>query len=139
MLLVALPLNRFFASVLLGLTLVMPIQAHQSKLVGRWDCYRQRDSAKISSCLYSIEFFPDGTLIQKDTSSEEVEWRCTYSIKGKRIYVKSGTGIRWNFGFRFLRNGDLFLSKPPWDWQGWLTKDSSRVPKDHGCMFIRPD
>ena len=104
-----------------------------NRLLGRWECYRQADRAKLTSCLLSIEFFPDGTLVQKNYYGGEIEVRAAYSAKGNRINVKSETGESWHFGFKFLANGDLVLSKRPWDWRGWFTTDSNRVPKNHGC------
>ena len=122
------------ALALLVLTSVSPVQREHDKLVGLWECYKQHDTAELSSCLYSIEFFPDGRVFQKQFSDAAIKLPCTYSVKGKRINVRdSKTGKSWHFDFRFLANGDLFLYKPPWHWRGWLTKDSTKVPKDHGC------
>jgi hypothetical protein len=121
---------------LLVSTIVGPVRGERNRLVGLWECYRQGDNAKITSCLYSIEFFPDGTVIQKHLFDAEVEFRGVYSVKGNHIGVKFENGQKWQYGFRFLKNGDLFLSKPPWDWRGWLTKDSTRVPENHGCGWL---
>jgi hypothetical protein len=109
----------------------------QSKLMGLWQCYKQYDGSKLPSCLYSIELFPDGTMVQKHFSDQPVEVECRYSINRKRINVKDvQTGQTWHFDFRVLKNGDLYLYKPPWHWSGWLTKDPTKVPKDHGCSAL---
>lgn len=107
------------------------------QLQGRWECYKQQDKAKIPSCLFSVEFFSDGTMLLKQypDSGDAVKYR--YSVKGKRITVAGmNSAETWHFDHEFLENGDLYLSKPPWDWNGWLTKDLQKVPKDHGCRFI---
>ena len=109
-----------------------------NKLLGRWECYRQADRAKITSCLLSIEFLPDGTFVQKNYYNGEIDVRGAYSVKRNSINVKSEKGESWHFGFKFLANGDLVLSKPPWGWKGWLTKDSTRVPENHGCLGSGP-
>jgi len=112
-------------------------QTDKRKLVGLWQTYRQADRAKIVSCFYSIEFKSDGTVIQKYRSDTEMELHCRYFIKGKQIrIVCPEVSDRWHFDFKFLKNGDLYLHKGPWSWSGWLTKDSSRVPKDHGCSWL---
>jgi hypothetical protein len=118
---------------LLVLTIVVPVRAERNRLVGLWECYRQSDRAEITSCLYSIEFFPDGSVIQKHLQEAEVEMQGTYSVKADHINVKLEDGEKWQYRFRFLKNGDLYLSKTRSDWRGWLTKDSARVPKNHGC------
>jgi len=127
---------RGFLALLLLVLTTAPITGGQHRLVGLWECYRQSDKAKITSCLYSIEFFTDGTVIQKHRSDAEVQLRGTYSVNGNSIRVNFENGETWRYGFRFLKNGDLLLSKPPWDWRGWLTKDSARVPKNHGCGWL---
>ena len=124
----------------LAIALIGGISAAQTdnrKLVGLWQSYRQADRAKIVSCFYSIEFKPDGTVIQKYRSDAEMELHCRYSVKGKQIKLSCPeVSDRWHFDFKFLKNGDLYLHKDPWNWSGWLTKDASRVPSDHGCSWL---
>ena len=112
-------------------------QTDNKKLVGLWQTYRQADRAKIVSCFYSIEFKPDGTVLQKQISDAEMELHCRYSVRGKRIKIACpGGGHGWSYDFGFLKNGDLYLHKDPWNWRGWLTKDYRRVPRDHGCSWL---
>jgi len=112
-------------------------QTDNKKLVGLWQSYRQADTAKIASCLYSIDFKPDGTVLQKQISDAEMELHCRYSVRGKRIKIACpGGGHGWSYDFGFLKNGDLYLHKDPWNWRGWLTKDYRRVPRDHGCSWL---
>jgi len=112
-------------------------QTDHKKLVGLWQSYRQVDTAKITSCLYSVEFKPDGTVIQKQISDAEVELSCRYSVRGRQIKITCpGVGHSWRYDFRLLKNGDLYLHKDPWNWRGWLTKDAKRVPQDHGCSWL---
>ena len=109
----------------------------QSNLVGLWQCYKQEDRAKLPSCLSSVEFFPDGTIVQKtNVDGYAVEFRSAYWIDGKRINVKDPLAPR-HFDFKFLDDGDLYLRTGPWNWKGWLTKDPTRVVEDHGCGPIR--
>ena len=127
---------RAFATFSLLVLTVAPVRGEGNRLVGLWECYRQSDRAEITSCLYSIEFFQDGSVIQKHMSEAEVELRGTYSVNANHINVKFEDGERCRYGFKFLKNGDLYLSKTPWDWKGWLTRDSTRVPKNHGCGWL---
>jgi hypothetical protein len=119
-----------------GKDAVVQSDSAQSELVGLWQCYKQEDRAKLPSCLYSIEFLADGGMVQKtNVDGYSAELRCDYSIEGKRIDVKA-LPAAWHFDFKVLANGDLYLHKAPWNWKGWLTKDSTRVTKDHGCGSI---
>jgi len=59
-------------------------------------------------------------------------------VKGNHTSVTFGNGENWRYSFRILKDADLFLSKPPWGWRGWLTKDSSRAPKNHWVRLAVP-
>jgi len=112
-------------------------QTDNRKLVGLWQTYRQMDRAKIVSCFYSIEFKPDGNVIQKYLSDTGMELHCRYFVKGRQIrIVCPEVSDSWRYDFKFLKNGDLYLHKDPWNWRGWLTRNASRVPKDHGCSWL---
>jgi len=109
------------------------VRHNEPELAGLWLCYKQEDRAKLPSCLYSIEFSPDGKLVQRTiVDGYAIELRSEYSIEENRIKVMTFPAA-WHYDFKLLKNGDLYLRKGPWNWKGWLTKDSTRVPDDHGC------
>lgn len=120
---------------------IVPLITHsqENKLVGVWECYKQEDKAEAPSCFYSLEFREDGTLISKGIAwgpDQVIEHHHRFSATSKRINVTDvGDNYHWYFDYKFLKNGDLFVHKPPWDFRGWFTKDRSRVPADHGCHW----
>src|SRR5438477_2098159 len=105
-------IKRRFIGTFVALTIfcVSGALCGDSKLLGLWQCYKQHDGAKLPSCVYSIEFFNDGTLVQKHFSGGRVEMKCRYSVKGKRIEVTDMNGKDpWHYDFKFTEGGDLFL------------------------------
>jgi len=99
----------------------------KERLNGKWKCIKERDGAKIiGGYMESIEFSPD-ELILFYVGAPGTPFRCSYSLTGKFIKATNlKTNERWNFGYKFLENGDLYLHKEPWNWQGWFTRNFER-------------
>jgi hypothetical protein len=130
--------------VLLIFTLAFSSNAssQEKRLVGIWECYKQEDKAKAPSCFYSLELREDGTMISKGIAwgpGQVIEHQHKFSATSKRIEVTDvESDLRWYLDYKFLKNGDLFVYKPPWDFRGWFTMDTAKVPNDHGCRWGSP-
>jgi hypothetical protein len=113
--------------------------SQEKRLVGIWECYKQEDKAKAPSCFYLLEFREDSTMISKGIArgaGQLTEHQHKFSATSKRIEVTDvERDFHWYFDYKFLKNGDLFVYKPPWDFRGWFTKDAAKVPNDHGCRW----
>jgi hypothetical protein len=113
--------------------------SQENKLLGVWECYKQEDKAKAQSCFYSLEFHEDGTMITKGIvwgPGQIIEQHHRFSAASGRIDVTDAAyNNRWHFDYKFMKNGDLFVYKPPWNYRGWFTRDHSKVPADYGCHW----
>ena len=94
-------------------------------LNGKWKCVRERDRAKIvAGYMESVVFAPDELTLFYQPGPPI---RCRYAVgKGVIRATNRETGEKWNFGFKFLENGDLYLRKGPWSWEGWFSRDFER-------------
>jgi len=97
------------------------------KLRGKWKCIREHDKAKIiSGYMKEIEFTPD-ELILDYVGSPDAPFHCKYTVTRNYIHaVNLKTNATWKFSYKFLENGDLYLHKGPWNWEGWFSKDFSK-------------
>jgi len=97
------------------------------KLHGKWKCIREHDSAKIvGGYMKEIEFTPDEIILDYEGSSDG-PFHCKYTVTGNYIHVEDlKTHAKWKFDYTFLKNGDLYLHKDPWNWEGWFSRDFSR-------------
>jgi hypothetical protein len=99
----------------------------KERLSGKWKCIREHDSAKIvGGYMESIEFLPE-ELVLYYIGSQNTPFHCSYAVTKKIVKaVNLETKEQWNFDYKFLKNGDLYLHKEPWNWEGWFSRDFSK-------------
>jgi hypothetical protein len=127
--------TKLFALTSLILFLVVSSSAGdptvKERLNGKWKCIREHDEAKIvGGYMESIEFLPE-ELVLYYVSSQNTPFHCSYSVTKNFIKATNlETKEKWNFDYKFLENGDLYLHKEPWNWEGLFSKDFSKTRKD---------
>ena len=100
-------------------------------LIGKWKCVKEHDGAKIiGGYMVSIEFTPE-ELVLYYVGSPGTPFHCSYFVTKEHINATNlSTKEKWKFDYKFLENGDLYLHKEPWNWQGWFSKDFEKPRAD---------